>query len=77
MDPQTITAPLVCSFAGHDGPFGAFSVKRLVATGMVEQLKNMRAVSIAGGRALARRLVSAARPLAPEPHSHSLTLVLR
>jgi thiamine thiazole synthase len=44
MDPQTITAPLVCSFAGHDGPFGAFSVKRLVATGMVQQLKNMRAV---------------------------------
>ncbi|KAL1408014.1 thiamine metabolism-related protein [Vanrija albida] len=46
MDPQTITAPLVCSFAGHDGPFGAFSVKRLVATGMVEQLKNMRALNM-------------------------------
>lgn len=23
MDPQTITAPVVCSFTGHDGPFGA------------------------------------------------------
>lgn len=44
MDPQTITAPITCSFAGHDGPFGAFSVKRLVATGMVEKLGNMRAV---------------------------------
>ncbi|WWC64289.1 thiazole biosynthesis enzyme [Kwoniella dejecticola CBS 10117] len=46
MDPQTITAPLVCSFAGHDGPFGAFSVKRLVATGMVEKLGNMRALNM-------------------------------
>ena len=44
MDTQTITAPITCSFAGHDGPFGAFSVKRLVATGMVEKLGNMRAV---------------------------------
>lgn len=44
MDPQTITAPVTCSFAGHDGPFGAFSVKRLVATGMVEKLGNMRGV---------------------------------
>ena len=46
MDPQTITAPITCSFAGHDGPFGAFSVKRLVATGMVEKLGNMRALDM-------------------------------
>lgn len=36
MDPQTITAPVVCSFAGHDGPFGAFSVKRLESAGLVK-----------------------------------------
>lgn len=31
MDPNTINAPLVISTTGHDGPFGAFSVKRLVS----------------------------------------------
>ena len=36
MDPQTITAPVVCSFAGHDGPFGAFAVKRLESAGLVK-----------------------------------------
>ncbi|ORY76506.1 Thi4 family-domain-containing protein [Leucosporidium creatinivorum] len=46
MDPQTITAPVVCSFAGHDGPFGAFSVKRLLATGQVEQLGGMRGLNM-------------------------------
>ncbi|KAJ9091928.1 hypothetical protein QFC21_007041 [Naganishia friedmannii] len=46
MDPQTITAPVVCSFAGHDGPFGAFSVKRLVATGMIDKLGDMRGLNM-------------------------------
>ncbi|BGP39511.1 thiamine metabolism-related protein [Rhodotorula kratochvilovae] len=46
MDPQTITAPVVLSFAGHDGPFGAFAVKRLVATGLVEKLGNMRTLDM-------------------------------
>jgi thiamine thiazole synthase len=72
MDPQTITAPIVASFAGHEyvrsrfrskvkrlaeakrsesayapysGPFGAFSVKRLAAMGMVKELGDMRGVS--------------------------------
>ena len=36
MDPQTITAPIICSFAGHDGPFGAFTVKRLESAGLVK-----------------------------------------
>lgn len=36
MDPQTISAPVVLSFAGHDGPFGASSVKRLAATGLAK-----------------------------------------
>lgn len=46
MDPQTISAPLVLSFAGHDGPFGAFSVKRLVACGQIEKLGNMRGLNM-------------------------------
>ncbi|KAK5104962.1 thiamine metabolism- protein [Lithohypha guttulata] len=29
MDPNTINAPLIISTTGHDGPFGAFSAKRL------------------------------------------------
>lgn len=36
MDPQTMTAPIVCSFAGHDGPFGAFTVKRLASAGLLK-----------------------------------------
>ena len=36
MDPQTITAPVICSFAGHDGPFGAFTVKRLESAGLLK-----------------------------------------
>ncbi|GAA5837377.1 hypothetical protein JCM3766R1_000429 [Sporobolomyces carnicolor] len=46
MDPSTITAPLVASFAGHDGPFGAFSVKRLAATGLVDKLGDMRCLDM-------------------------------
>jgi thiamine thiazole synthase len=46
MDPNTITAPIVCSFTGHDGPMGAFSVKRLVSSGLVEKLGNMRGLDM-------------------------------
>ncbi|GAA5984758.1 hypothetical protein JCM5350_004227, partial [Sporobolomyces pararoseus] len=46
MDPQTITSGLVCSFAGHDGPFGAFSVKRLAASGLVDKLGDMRCLDM-------------------------------
>ncbi|ORY28925.1 thiazole biosynthetic enzyme [Rhizoclosmatium globosum] len=46
MDPSTVTAPVVCSFAGHDGPFGAASVKRLVSAGLVEKLGDMRALDM-------------------------------
>lgn len=41
MDPQTITAPVIVSSAGHDGPFGAFSVKRLSSAGLIK-LGDMR-----------------------------------
>ncbi|GAA5972716.1 hypothetical protein JCM8115_006370 [Rhodotorula mucilaginosa] len=46
MDPNVIVAPIVLSFAGHDGPFGAFCVKRLVATGHLEALGNMRTLDM-------------------------------
>ncbi|GAA6041024.1 hypothetical protein JCM8097_004681 [Rhodosporidiobolus ruineniae] len=46
MDPQTMTAPLVVSAAGHDGPFGAFTVKRLVSMGMLAALGNMRGLDM-------------------------------
>ncbi|KAJ3306216.1 thiamine metabolism- protein [Kappamyces sp. JEL0829] len=46
MDPNTITAPIVCSFTGHDGPFGAFCVKRLVSSNLVPSLGNMRGLDM-------------------------------
>merc|ERR1712000_241906 len=42
MDPNTINAPLVISTTGHDGPFGAFCVKRLVSMQQIEKLGGMR-----------------------------------
>lgn len=45
MDPNTITAPITISFCGHDGPFGAFSVKRLASAGFCE-LGDMRALDM-------------------------------
>jgi len=35
MDPDTINAPVVISTTGHDGPFGAFSVKRLASMNQI------------------------------------------
>lgn len=49
MDPSTITAPITLSFTGHDGPFGASSVKRLESAGMLEgggQLERMRGLDM-------------------------------
>jgi cysteine-dependent adenosine diphosphate thiazole synthase len=42
MDPNTINAAVVISTTGHDGPFGAFSVKRLVSMQQLEKLGGMR-----------------------------------
>ncbi|GAA5980322.1 hypothetical protein JCM11641_001766, partial [Rhodosporidiobolus odoratus] len=36
----------VISGAGHDGPFGAFAVKRLASMGMLESLGNMRGLDM-------------------------------
>lgn len=46
MDPNTINAPVVITTTGHDGPFGAFSVKRLVAIGAIEKLGGMRGLDM-------------------------------
>ncbi|KAG8528618.1 uncharacterized protein KY384_006305 [Bacidia gigantensis] len=46
MDPNTINAPVVVSTTGHDGPSGAFSVKRLVQMGAVKELGGMRGLDM-------------------------------
>ena len=46
MDPNTINAPVVISTTGHDGPFGAFCVKRLVSMGQIKELGGMRGLDM-------------------------------
>lgn len=46
MDPNSINCPLVISTTGHDGPFGAFSVKRLVSMHVIERLGGMRGLDM-------------------------------
>ena len=46
MDPNTINAPIIISTTGHDGPFGAFSVKRLVSMSQLEKLGGMRGLDM-------------------------------
>nr|POE47926.1 thiamine thiazole synthase [Quercus suber] len=46
MDPNTINAPLIISTTGHDGPFGAFSVKRLVSMEALPALGGMRGLDM-------------------------------
>lgn len=46
MDPNTINAPLVISTTGHDGPFGAFCVKRLVSMQQIRALGGMRGLDM-------------------------------
>lgn len=46
MDPNTINSRVVISTTGHDGPFGAFSVKRLVSMGSLEKLGGMRGLDM-------------------------------
>ena len=46
MDPNTINAPLIISTTGHDGPFGAFSVKRLVSMQQIDKLGGMRGLDM-------------------------------
>lgn len=46
MDPNTINAPLIVSTTGHDGPMGAFCVKRLVSMQRIEKLGGMRGLDM-------------------------------
>jgi len=46
MDPNTINTPLTISTTGHDGPFGAFSVKRLVSMNAIDKLGGMRGLDM-------------------------------
>ncbi|RMZ81371.1 hypothetical protein DV738_g2264, partial [Chaetothyriales sp. CBS 135597] len=46
MDPNTINAPLVISTTGHDGPFGAFSAKRLQSMGVTDKLGGMKGLDM-------------------------------
>lgn len=46
MDPNTINAPVIISTTGHDGPMGAFSVKRLVGMQQIEKLGGMRGLDM-------------------------------
>ncbi|KAK8175062.1 thiazole biosynthetic enzyme, mitochondrial precursor [Phyllosticta citrichinensis] len=45
-DDQSINAPVIISTTGHDGPFGAFSVKRLVSMQQIEKLGGMRGLDM-------------------------------
>jgi len=46
MDPNVITAPVIVSATGHDGPMGAFCAKRLVSAGLLKELGNMRCLDM-------------------------------
>ncbi|ETW81714.1 hypothetical protein HETIRDRAFT_440039 [Heterobasidion irregulare TC 32-1] len=46
MDPSTLTAPVVVSATGHDGPMGAFCARRLVSAGLRPALGSMRALDM-------------------------------
>ncbi|WPH00389.1 thiamine thiazole synthase [Acrodontium crateriforme] len=46
MDPNTINAPVIISTTGHDGPFGAFSAKRLLSMGALASLGGMRGLDM-------------------------------
>ncbi|KAL4251200.1 Thiamine thiazole synthase [Abortiporus biennis] len=46
MDPNVITAPVIVTATGHDGPMGAFSAKRMVSAGLLKELGNMRGLDM-------------------------------
>ena len=62
MDPNVITAPVVVSATGHDGPMGAFSAKRLVSAGLLKELGNMRGLDMARAEPA---IVNGTREVAP------------
>jgi len=46
MDPNVLEAKVVISACGHDGPMGAFGVKRLVSNGMIEAAPGMKCLDM-------------------------------
>ncbi|KAF8895498.1 thiazole biosynthetic enzyme [Infundibulicybe gibba] len=62
MDPNTITAPVIISATGHDGPMGAFSAKRLVSAGLLKELGNMRGLDMSRAEPA---IVNSTREVAP------------
>ncbi|MCO5586983.1 hypothetical protein L7F22_040928 [Adiantum nelumboides] len=46
MDPNVMEAKVVVSSCGHDGPFGATGVKRLMSIGMIEKVPGMKALDM-------------------------------
>jgi len=46
MDPNVLESKVVVSACGHDGPFGATGVKRLVQLGLVENVPGMGALDM-------------------------------
>ncbi|KAK9762093.1 thiamine metabolism- protein [Basidiobolus ranarum] len=46
MDPQVMESKVVVSSCGHDGPFGATGVRRLVEIGLIDKMPGMRALDM-------------------------------
>jgi len=46
MDPNVLESKVVISACGHDGPMGAFGVKRLVSNGMIEAAPGMKCLDM-------------------------------
>ncbi|CAL1397753.1 unnamed protein product [Linum trigynum] len=46
MDPNVMEAKVVVSSCGHDGPFGATGVKRLMDIGMIDKVPGMKALDM-------------------------------
>ena len=62
MDPNVLESKVVVSACGHDGPFGATGVKRLVQVSMVQSSSLSLSLSLLS-------LSLSPLPSAPRPHS--------
>ncbi|KAF5826025.1 thiazole synthase, catalyzes formation of the thiazole moiety of thiamine pyrophosphate [Dunaliella salina] len=62
MDPNVVESKVVVSSCGHDGPFGAASVKRLAAMGMVPEIPGMGALDM---NTAENRIVENTREIVP------------
>ncbi|ORX91274.1 thiamine biosynthesis Thi4 protein [Basidiobolus meristosporus CBS 931.73] len=62
MDPQVVESKVVVSSCGHDGPFGATGVRRLVEIGLLDKMPGMRALDM---NASEDAIVSLTREIVP------------